>query len=279
MRKGHGRWVLLIPVFGVIFLCSTQAGPLAPFASAGAGMHPFAQVASPGEAIVLTGSGAGSSMLQFKAGGHLLGFQPKKVYFASLDHALSVEFLGTPGVMPKAAAEGMETGNKSKAPTLSKVVYQGLWEGISLMYEPRGGGLVESTYHIAAGADVSRIRLRYNVVVEAQRDGSLKFKFESGYLTESPPMAWQEIGGKRVPVEVGFRVSGGEIGFSVGKYDPIYPLTIGPTYAWHTFYGSTGNDYGNGIAIDGSGNVYVTGDSLGTWTGRTEPAPCLHRRP
>ena len=53
-------------------------------------------------------------MLQFKAGGHLLGFQPRKVYFASLDHALSVEFLGTLGVMPNTAAEGQETGNKSR---------------------------------------------------------------------------------------------------------------------------------------------------------------------
>ena len=31
--------------------------------------------------------------------------------------------------------------------------------------------------------------------VEVQRDGSLKFKFESGYLTELSPVAWQEIGG------------------------------------------------------------------------------------
>ena len=194
MRKWHYRWVLWIAVFGMIFGCSTQAGPLGPFASAGAGMHPSAQVASRGEVVALSGSGEGSSMLQFKAGGHLLGFQPRKVYFASLDHALSVEFLGTPGVIPTTAGNGQETGNKSKAPTLSKVVYESLWEGISLTYEAKEGGIAESAYHIASGVDVSRIRLRYNVPVEVQRDGSLKFKFESGYLTESRPVAWQEIG-------------------------------------------------------------------------------------
>ena len=97
MRKGYGRWVLLIAVFGVIFGCSMQAGPLGPSASTGAGMDPSAQVASRGEAIVLSDSGAGSSMLQFKAGGHLLGFRPKKVYFASLDHALSVAVSGHTG--------------------------------------------------------------------------------------------------------------------------------------------------------------------------------------
>ena len=56
------------------------------------------------------------------------------------------------------------------------------------------------------GADISKIRLRYNVAVESQRDGALRFKFERGFLTESRPMAWQEIRGKRVPVEVAFRV-------------------------------------------------------------------------
>jgi len=173
MRKGYCLSVLWVVVFLMTFVASMEAG----------------QVASRNEVIPLMGPGAWSSMLQFKAGDHLLGFQPKKVYFASLDHALSVEFLGTPGVMPKGGGEGRETGNKSKAPTLSKVVYEGLWEGISLMYEPREGSIVESTYHIGAGADVSKIRLRYNVVVEAQRDGSLKFKFERGYLTESSPVA------------------------------------------------------------------------------------------
>src|SRR4030042_287094 len=161
-------------------------------------------------------------MLQFKAGGHLLGFQPGKVYFASLDHALSVEFLGTPGVMPKTGAGGEETGKKSKVPSLGRVVYEDLWEGISLTYEAREGGIAESTYQIRPWADVSKIRLGYNVAVEMQRDGSLKFKFDRGYLTESSPEAWQEIGGERVPVAVAFKVAGHEVGFSVGPYDPNY---------------------------------------------------------
>ncbi|MBV5280147.1 MAG: SBBP repeat-containing protein, partial [Actinobacteria bacterium] len=76
--------------------------------------------------------------------------------------------------------------------------------------------------------------------------------------------AWQEIGEKRVPVTVAFRVSDGEVGFSVGRYDHSYPLIIDPTYLWNTFYGS-GIDDAKGITIDGSGNVYVTGDSYGTW--------------
>ena len=74
---------------------------------------------------------------------------------------------------------------------------------------------------------------------------------------------------------VAFRVTGDEVGFSVGKYDPIYPLTIDPTYTWHTFYGSSGINDGSDIATDGSGNVYVTGYSNATWNGPAGQNP-LH---
>jgi hypothetical protein len=57
----------------------------------------------------------------------------------------------------------------------------------------------------------------------------------------------------------------------------VPPIQAGPspTYAWHTFYGSTSYDYGRSIAIDGSGNVYVTGTSVATWNGPAGQSP-LH---
>ncbi len=215
----------------------------------------------------LASPGPRADMLQFKAGGHVLGFQPNKAYLASLDHALSVEFLGTPGVMPKAAAIPLATGTTPKAPFLSRVVYQNLWDGISLSYQYTKDGITESIYYLEPGADVSKIRLRYNVPVQPQKDGSLTFKFNNGFLTESAPVAWQEIGGKRVPVTVAFRVSNEEVGFRLGKYDPNQALIIDPTYAWHTFYGSPlENEEGFNIATDSAGNVYITGPAYASWS-------------
>ena len=96
-------------------------------------------------------------------------------------------------------------------------------------------------------------------------------------MTESAPVAWQEINGRRVPVSASFALDGSEslIGFQVNDYDPHLPLTIDPSYLWHTFYGKSGavaaDDYAYSIAVDSDNNIYVTGYSLGNWYDAASP--------
>ncbi len=164
---------------------------------------------------------------------------------------------------------GQPVEKKGGAPALGKVIYKDLWQGITLKYEAKEGGIAESTYLLEPEAEVKDIRLRYNVPVGIKKDGTLRFKHESdrGYFILSAPKAWQDINGKRTHIEVAFADYGDNtIGFRLGEYNRQYPVVIDPTYSWHTFYGSVGgNDYGNGIAVDTSGNVYVTGYSTATW--------------
>jgi hypothetical protein len=64
-----------------------------------------------------------------------------------------------------------------------------------------------------------------------------------------------------------------------GSYDLfVVALSAAGAYQWHTFYGSAASyEYGNSVAVDGSGNVYVSGDSYGAWNGPTGQLP-LHAK-
>ena len=206
--------------------------------------------------------------MQFHSAGHVLGFTPEGVLVAGRDHLLKVNFVGAAAVTPKAATDSVTEHSaairQGTAP-LTEVHYRNLWRGIDLRYDAKDG-IVRSTYTLAPGAKAADIRLAYNVKPELTKEGSLTLNFATGTLTESAPIAWQEIKGKHKPVQVAFhQYANGELGFILGSYDSTHPLTIDPTLVWNTFLGGTGSERGRGIATDASGNVYVIGESNITW--------------
>ena len=128
---------------------------------------------------------------------------------------------------------------------LEKVIYTGLWNGISLTCESENGNIAKSTYIVSPGSDAGQISLCYNVPVRLDKDGKLVFEFETGELSETAPVAWQIINSERFAVEVGFRLYGEKtIGFTLGKYNPAYRLIIDPSWEWNSFMGSSSSDYG-----------------------------------
>ncbi len=143
--------------------------------------------------------------------------------------------------------------------------YLGVWNGISVVYDAPPSGIARSTWTLAPGADPAAIRLRYNRAVNLTESGELGIVFDTGAMTESRPMAWQEVDGARVPVDVEFvQLTDDVVGFRVGAYRTDLPLTVDPTLTWNTVLGGSGFDDGYGIAVDGSGNVYVAGYSFAT---------------
>ncbi len=53
----------------------------------------------------------------------------------------------------------------------------------------------------------------------------------------------------------------------------VLKLNASGDYQWHTFYGSSADDDGRGIAVDGANGVYLTGVSNGAWYGPEGQAP------
>ncbi len=202
-------------------------------------------------------------LLEFNSGSHVLGFSSGSMYMASGTHVLKVEFVGGKSVVP-VSREGLSSDGK--APPWSKVTYPNIWDGVDIVYEGAKGSIVKSTYTVAAGKAPGSIRLRYNRPLTLDKKGNLVVRYETGTITESKPIAWQVIEGKKKPVMVAYNLySEKEVGFTVKDYDTSLPLVIDPYFSWNTFLGGSGTDYGYAIAVDSGGNIYVAGASNATW--------------
>ena len=113
---------------------------------------------------------------------------------------------------------------------------------------------------------MARIRIGVAGVkgLKITNDGRLQFKNSLGELAMRAPIAWQEIAGRRREVKVSYRLSEKKFySFAVlDDYDRNQPLVIDPaldTLLASTYLGGGGSDHGESLALDGEGNVYVTG--------------------
>ena len=78
-------------------------------------------------------------------------------------------------------------------------------------------------------------------------------------------MLYQVSGGVRQEVSGHYVFEGdGQVGFAVGAYDTSRPLVIDPTLSYSTCLGGGSVDEAGDMAIDASGNAYVTGQTFST---------------
>jgi hypothetical protein len=155
--------------------------------------------------------------------------------------------------------------------TYGAVAYHGLYPGVDLRYDGTGGRL-KGTFTVAPGTDPSTIRWRYSgaesVVVDSAT-GDLRVTpagaAQGASLSEAAPVAWQEIGTRRVPVDARYAVAAdGSTSFVLGAYDRTQPLIIDPTLTFSTALGGSLADRATGVAVDSAGNTYITGYTSST---------------
>ncbi|MBM4031477.1 MAG: LEPR-XLL domain-containing protein, partial [Planctomycetes bacterium] len=185
--------------------------------------------------------------------------------------AFSVAFVGAEavapvGLDPSEALYNYYLGDpatwRSGVPTFQTVAYQGLWAGIDLLTWGRRDGL-KYEFHLAPGADPAQVRLRYSGVEGLRLDdgGALHIATPLGEVVDSAPFIYQDVGGHRTQVAGAFALLDADtVSFAVtGPYDPRAELVIDPTLAWSSYLGGDSDDVGMGIAVDASGNAFLTG--------------------
>jgi len=147
----------------------------------------------------------------------------------------------------------------------SRVLVHRLYPGIDLALEHNGTG-IERIYRIAPGADPARIRVALEGASEwrVAQDGRLLVDTPFGTLVQSSPIAWQDTGGRRIPVQVRYRLHEGSYGFEVARFDRSKALHIDPVLAT-TYIGGSGDDTAQAPAVHPiNGDVYVTGSTTST---------------
>ena len=185
--------------------------------------------------------------------------------------ALALRFVGANAVEPTGAHRVPGTVNdlrgddparwRTDVPGYGQAVYRKLWPGIDLALRGRDGEL-KYEFHVRPGARPADIRLAYRGAQGLLRDGTGALQIETalGDLHDAPPVAYQELGGARVPVDSHY-VLRGEHGyaFAVGDYDRERELISDPSLSYSTLLGGTSHEFGSGIQVDAAGNAFVTG--------------------
>ncbi len=146
------------------------------------------------------------------------------------------------------------------------VSYRDVYPGVTLAYHGEQQQL-EFDFVVAPGAAASAIALRFSGAgrISTDASGKLTLATAAGNVTLHPPVAYQEQDGVRQFVDAHFVLTAdNQVGFALGGYDHSRELVIDPSVSYATYLGGTAEDDGYSIAIDGSGNAYVAGQTKST---------------
>jgi len=171
-------------------------------------------------------------------------------------------------------------------PTFGAVDYPDLYPGIDLHYYGTQRQM-EFDWIVAPSADPTQITLGIQGArVRLENQGDLLLELPLGEVRLKKPVAYQRLKGIKQPVEVQYVVEkegqkkkglteknkpGGTIHVTlqVVAYDHTETLTIDPVLTYSTYLGGSGDEAVISIALDSSGNAYVTGE-----TGSPLPVLC-----
>jgi hypothetical protein len=160
-----------------------------------------------------------------------------------------------------------------------RLEYRGAYRGVTLAFREGVGGELEYDVVVGPGADLSRVRLRFEGAtgLEVGADGQLLIATPAGTLRQSRPDIYQMVADQRQPVPGGARLDPetNVVSFWVGEHDQGRELILDPTFGFSTYLGGSGPDQAKDVAVDDHGNVYVTGTTSSDDfpAGNSDPSP------
>src|SRR5882762_5694652 len=214
-----------------------------------------------------------------RGNGHDLYLTPREAVLRmrhpnAKDSALRIQWIGADPSTSMTAEEelsgrvnylrGKDSANwLTDIKTFGKVRLAHLYKGIDLVVYGNQRNF-EYDFVVAPHADAKQIRLGFDGAdkVALDRNGDLVLNVGGDELRQHKPVVYQTIGGKKKMIEGRFLLTKDKTAsFEVGEYDHNQPLVIDPTLSYSTYLGGTGEDQGNGIAVDSAGRAYVTGQT------------------
>ncbi|MBL7891552.1 MAG: PKD domain-containing protein, partial [Bacteroidia bacterium] len=163
--------------------------------------------------------------------------------------------------------------NILNVPQYSSIRYNGLYNNIDIRYYKTDINQLKYDLILKPGADLTQVKIKYDGVrqLKINRNGRLEIYTPWGTMLEENPYSYQLINGEKKEVKVRFKlVDHKTYSFEItGPYDREHELIIDPTIlAWSTWACNTasGGGYLFDVAVDGIGDIYVTGWYGGLYT-------------
>lgn len=162
---------------------------------------------------------------------------------------------------------GEPTEWQTECRSYAGIVYEDLWPGIDLRYRAADGAL-KYEFLVDPGVDPQLVRLRYRGAtnVRVEESGELVVATPAGRFEDARPVAYQEDGGVRTAVSMGYAPDADAasesfgFAFELGPYDPSKTLVMDPSMILYCGYvGGFEWDEGWGVAVDDEGCAYLTG--------------------
>lgn len=158
---------------------------------------------------------------------------------------------------------GEATAWLTDIPQYGKVRVNNVYNGIDVVFYSHGGN-IEYDFVVAPGADPQQIRVAFDgssgVKVDAKTGDLVITTALGSELRHARPRIFQEKDGQRVEIAGNYTlINDAEARFTLAEYDRSKTLLIDPTIVFTKFLAGSNSDVGGGIAVDASGNSYLTG--------------------